>query len=101
MTVSTRRLEKAVAAAAVAAAILLPTAAGAYVGPGAGLSLLGALWALVVALGLAVAFVVAWPVRRMLRRRQQRAQVTRKGDRPLEADDDAREAAGAARSSNA
>ena len=49
---------------------LLPTAASAYVGPGAGLSLLGALWALIVAIVLAVAFVVAWPVRRMMRNRR-------------------------------
>lgn len=50
-------------------ALTLPTAAFAYVGPGAGLSLLGALWALVAAIGTAVVFVVAWPVRRLLRRR--------------------------------
>ncbi|ESR22705.1 hypothetical protein [Lutibaculum baratangense] len=49
---------------------LLPTAASAYVGPGAGLSLLGALWALVAAVGLAIAFVVAWPIRKLMRRRK-------------------------------
>ena len=62
---------------AVCALILVPATAGAYVGPGAGLSLLGALWALLVALGTALVFVVAWPVRRMLRRkREQRAEGT-------------------------
>lgn len=50
---------------------LMPLAADAYVGPGAGLSLLGALWALVVAVGSAVVFVVAWPIRRLLRRRSE------------------------------
>lgn len=54
-------------------ATLLPTAALAYVGPGAGLSLIGALWGLVVAVVLALAFIVAWPVRRMLRRRREQA----------------------------
>src|SRR5690606_4645798 len=39
---------------AVCALILVPATAGAYVGPGAGLSLLGALWALLVALGTAL-----------------------------------------------
>lgn len=49
---------------------LVPATASAYVGPGAGLSLLGALWALLVALATALVFIVAWPVRRMLKRRR-------------------------------
>lgn len=52
--------------------LLVPTAAQAYVGPGAGLSLLGALWALIAALGTAIVFIVAWPVRNMLRKRRSR-----------------------------
>jgi hypothetical protein len=52
------------------AAALMPTTALAYVGPGAGLSLLGALWALLAAVGTALLFVAAWPVRSMLRRRR-------------------------------
>lgn len=52
------------------ALVLVPATALAYVGPGAGLSLLGALWALLIALGTALVFVIAWPVRRMLRRKQ-------------------------------
>lgn len=54
----------------VCTSLLMPVAASAYIGPGAGLSLLAALWALVVAVVTALAFVVAWPVRRMLRRRR-------------------------------
>jgi membrane protein implicated in regulation of membrane protease activity len=50
--------------------LLIPVAAPAYIGPGAGLSLLGALWALLVAIVTALAFVIAWPLRRMLRRRR-------------------------------
>ena len=53
-------------------AILLPavvtTPAAAYVGPGAGLSLLGALWGVVIAVGAAIGFVVLWPLRRFLRK---------------------------------
>lgn len=57
---------------AIPALVALPGAAMAYVGPGAGLSLLGALWALLAAAGLAVLLVVAWPLRRFLRRRRVR-----------------------------
>jgi membrane protein implicated in regulation of membrane protease activity len=46
--------------------------ASAYVGPGAGLSLLGALWGLVLAVGAALWFVIIWPLRRMRKRSQQR-----------------------------
>ncbi|HEX5766401.1 MAG TPA: hypothetical protein VFY27_12590 [Woeseiaceae bacterium] len=53
------------------AGLLLPHTADAYVGPGAGLSLLGALWALIVAIAAAVAFIVAWPIRRMRRRKRE------------------------------
>lgn len=63
-------MKHALKAAAFALAATLPATAFAYVGPGAGLSLLGALWALVAALGMALLFVVAWPLRRMLRRRR-------------------------------
>lgn len=53
------------------ATLLLSHTADAYVGPGAGLSLLGALWALIVAVAAAVAFIVAWPIRRMRRRKRE------------------------------
>lgn len=43
----------------------------AYVGPGAGLTLLGALWALILAIVMSVGFVLIWPFRRYLRRRRQ------------------------------
>lgn len=57
-------------AAAAGVAIVMPTEAFAYFGPGAGLSLLGALWALLLAIGTALFFVLAWPVRKALRRRR-------------------------------
>lgn len=56
------------------AAALAAGPALAYVGPGAGLSVLGALWGLIIAILAALAFVVAWPVRRMLKRRRERLQ---------------------------
>ncbi len=48
--------------------VVSATPAAAYVGPGAGLSLLGALWGVVIAIGAAVGFVILWPLRRFLRK---------------------------------
>ena len=42
----------------------------AYVGPGAGLSVVGALVGVLMAVGAALAFIVGWPIRRMMRRRK-------------------------------
>ncbi len=50
--------------------LLSSHAALAYVGPGSGLSLLGALWGLLAALGAALVFIILWPLRRYRRRRQ-------------------------------
>jgi cytosine/uracil/thiamine/allantoin permease len=55
-----------IAAAALVAGVALPAAA--YIGPGAGLSLLGAFWGLLLAVGAALAFVILWPLRRFFRR---------------------------------
>jgi hypothetical protein len=55
------------------AAALAASPAVAYVGPGAGLTLLGALWGLVVAVVLSVGFILLWPIRRMLRRNKRMA----------------------------
>lgn len=43
----------------------------AYVGPGAGLSVLGALWGLILALLAAFGFLLMWPLRRYRRQRAQ------------------------------
>lgn len=40
----------------------------AYIGPGAGLTLLGALWGLVLAVAAALTFVIAWPLRQWRKR---------------------------------
>ena len=61
----------AVLAAAVLTLSALPALA--YVGPGAGLSLLGAFWGLLVAVLAALAFVVLYPIRRLVRARKRPA----------------------------
>lgn len=64
-------------------------AADAYVGPGAGLSLLNALWGLVVSVGAALLFVVLWPFRRLLKRRRARRQAAEAARRDAAAETDA------------
>ncbi len=42
--------------------------AHAYIGPGAGLSMLGAFWGLVVAVLAALSFLLFWPIRKMFKK---------------------------------
>lgn len=55
------------------AALATAAPAAAYVGPGAGLSLLGALWAVVATVATALFFLLMWPLRRLFRRGAGRA----------------------------
>jgi hypothetical protein len=66
------RYKQCQALLAAAPLVLAASSATAYVGPGAGLSLLAALWGVVAAIGIALFFVLAWPVRRLLRARRER-----------------------------
>jgi hypothetical protein len=68
-------------------ALTLSEAAFAYVGPGAGLSLLGALWGLLAALAAAVLFVILWPLRQMLKRRRLRQVAAAPGTEASRSDD--------------
>ena len=44
----------------------------AYIGPGAGVSFLGSVWAVLLGIVLAVAAVLIWPIRYMIRRIRRR-----------------------------
>lgn len=54
-------------------ALLVCKPALAYIGPGAGITLLSAIWGVIVALFLAIGAVLLWPIRILFRRRQNRA----------------------------
>jgi membrane protein implicated in regulation of membrane protease activity len=71
-------------AAALTIGVTLPAAA--YIGPGAGLSLLGAFWGLLVAVLAALGFVIMWPIRRLFRRNQAKPSVRTQTEAPSGAD---------------
>ena len=48
----------------------IPTLSLAYVGPGAGITFFGALWAVITAVVLAIGGFLVWPIRAFLRRRK-------------------------------
>ena len=51
----------------------LPSIAEAYIGPGAGITFIGALIGLVAAVLSAIGFILFWPIRRALKRRKAKA----------------------------
>lgn len=73
---------KSLAIAITTVLTLAAAPAMAYVGPGAGLSLLGAFWGLLVAILAALAFVVIYPVRRMMRARKRPAETLQADQQP-------------------
>ena len=60
--------------------LLLPVTIYAYVGPGAGISFIGALWAVIVAILLAIGGFLAWPIRTILRKRKLKKQELEKSE---------------------
>ncbi len=54
-------------------AMLAPLPALAYVGPGAGVSLIGSVLGLIAAIGTAIGFILLWPIRAFLRKRKARS----------------------------
>lgn len=58
----------------------LSTSAAAYVGPGAGLGLLGALWGVLAAVVATLAFVILWPLRKRRKNRLNRATAGQGGE---------------------
>jgi hypothetical protein len=65
-------LARLVASCLLACVVVAGSPAYAYVGPGAGITMLGALWGVVAAVLVAVGAVFYLPIRALLRRRRQR-----------------------------
>lgn len=63
-----RFLKPWVTTSSLAVGTLLPGLALAYVGPGAGVSVLGALWGLIAGVVMAVGVILFWPIRMMIRK---------------------------------
>ena len=75
----------------------LPGVAQAYIGPGAGITFIGALIGVVLAILSAISFILFWPIRRFLKRRKAKgnveAEVMEAEDAPPAEEDPAREGA--------
>lgn len=69
-------MNRLILALPVAALALMPQTAAAYVGPGAGLTAIGTILALVGAVFLAIVGFVWYPVKRMLKRQPAAPEVT-------------------------
>ena len=50
--------------------LAIPALSLAYVGPGAGITFLGALWAVITAIVLAIGGFLVWPIRTFIKRRK-------------------------------
>jgi hypothetical protein len=50
--------------------IIFPSLAFSYIGPGAGLTMLGALWAVLIAIVFAISGLLIWPIRALIRRKK-------------------------------
>lgn len=71
------------------ALLLLSLAIGplhAYVGPGAGISVLGSLLGILATILVAMAAIIFWPVRKLMKRRKVAAQADHKAAAPAAVD---------------
>lgn len=71
------------------AILLLSLAAGplhAYIGPGAGISVLGSLLGILATILVAIGAIIFWPVRKLMKRRKAAAQADHKAAEPAAVD---------------
>jgi membrane protein implicated in regulation of membrane protease activity len=70
------------------ALLLFALPAAAYIGPGSGISLLGGIWSVLVAIVLALAAILFWPIRLMVKRMRARKAGQQSQDQPAASGDD-------------
>jgi hypothetical protein len=63
--------------------LVISTTASAYIGPGAGISVLGSLLGILGTIVVAIGAIVLWPVRKLMKRRKQSKQATDKANASL------------------
>lgn len=73
-------VKKIVVSVMTAITVCAASPALAYVGPGAGISLLGALWGLIVGVVAAIGIILFWPIRIMLRKRKAAREAAEAGN---------------------
>jgi membrane protein implicated in regulation of membrane protease activity len=59
---------------------LIATPATAYVGPGAGISVLGSLLGILATIFVAIGAILFWPIRKLMRRRKAKKETEVSGD---------------------
>ena len=72
--------------------VLFAGTASAYVGPGAGISVLGALWGLIIGVVMAVGVILFWPIRMMMRKKKAEKEAKQAASNNDSADSDQQDA---------
>lgn len=61
-------------------ALLLSSPLSAYIGPGAGISVLGSLLGIIVTIVIAIGAIIMWPLRKLLKKRRAGPSAETSGD---------------------
>ncbi len=59
--------------------LLISASASAYIGPGAGIPILGSLFGLIATVILVIAAILFWPIRKLLKKRKQNSDTDSEG----------------------
>lgn len=62
--------------------LMVPSTTLAYIGPGAGISVLGSLLGILGTIVIAVSAILFWPIRKVIRRRKQAGLATQNRNSP-------------------
>ncbi len=85
-------MRKSISVLLTLAGVLIAGTASAYVGPGAGISVLGALWGLIIGVVMAVGVILFWPIRMMIRKNKAKKEAEQAANNNDSADSDQQDA---------